>query len=55
VQDIEDTLHCLQEKADQSKKGQYAVVYLGGYGKQSQIYTKGVFVCVCGNQELTAD
>lgn len=40
-------------KEAQKDKGEYAVVYLGGYGKSAQIYTKDtgihcVVIVVCG-------
>jgi len=38
INEIQQMLELVQ--TDSTKKGQYAVVYLGGYGKSAQIYTK---------------
>jgi hypothetical protein len=39
IKHLEEKLHYAKRKSD--TKGQYAVCYLGGYGKSAQIYTKG--------------
>lgn len=46
MKDIEDNLDVLKVEEDKRKKGQYAIVYMGGYGKSSQIYTSSIFVKV---------
>eukprot|EP01118_Nematostelium_gracile_P003855 TRINITY_DN1447_c0_g1_i1.p1 TRINITY_DN1447_c0_g1~~TRINITY_DN1447_c0_g1_i1.p1 ORF type:complete len:324 (-),score=92.17 TRINITY_DN1447_c0_g1_i1:40-1011(-) len=40
ISDIEEVLQIKNKTKDLDKKGQYAVAYLGGYGKSAQIYTK---------------
>jgi len=37
---IEESIQNIYDQREKENKGQYAVVYLGGYGKQAQIYTK---------------
>lgn len=40
IKTVSEALENGSKFSDKEKKGQYAVVYLGGYGKSAQIYTK---------------